>query len=422
MSFRPAEMGGAEMSSRCLTSLRIWQLTVAVCVCATTGDALLAAGYPQVRGQRPGTLAAHFQTRPDSPFAAVQANYQAGGYPCVPQASCAPSTPYTAPETPPQPLSNTAPPAAPQYNFSNAPSGLVPSARTVAANGGYIDPAIVETQLRFRYDSAYGFNRADRAEYFYSTWTVFGGKTPPRDMGPNDNIDAQFFKLYYEQLVMDDLSLFIEAPIILNNPSGVPGPGPNTSGFGDLNAGFKWALYETDTTILTFQLKNYIAVGDPDKWLTAGHASIEPGLLFLTQPADRWTIEAELKDWIPIQGGVNPRNGRDFAGNVLSYGIGAAYAVVDNSSLSVAPVAEFVGWSVLDGQKTDYASSGRLIGPVDASGDTIVNGKFGVRIGFGKDTCDPTKQRDSIYIGYGRALTGERWYQDILRAEYRMFF
>jgi hypothetical protein len=399
---------------------------VTVCVCATAGDALLADDYQQTGGYRPGALSAHFQARPDSPFAAVQTGYQVGGYPCAPNNSCAPSTPYTDPgmtDMPPEPMpAAPAPPEASPFNFTSAPGGLVPSARTVAANGGYIDPAIVETQLRFRYDAAYGFNAADRAEYYYSTWTVFGGKTPPADMGPNDNVDAQFFRLYYEQLILDDVSLFIEAPIILNNPSGTPGPGPNTSGFGDLNAGFKWALWETDDTILTFQLKNYIAVGDPDKWLTAGHASIEPGLLFLTQPAERWTIEAELKDWIPIQGGVNPQNGEDFAGNVLNYGIGAAYAVVDNCDMRVSPVAEFVGWSVLDGQKTIYNSRGGLIGPVDAGGDTIVNGKFGVRVGFGQKQGFPQQRRDSIYIGYGRALTGQRWYQDIFRFEYRMFF
>lgn len=415
------------MSARCFT---FWRTTLAVCVCAATAHALRADDYPSGRYQ-PGTLSAHFQTRPaDSPFAALQSSCQVGGHSCAPNGSCAPSSPYPAPsdsELPPEPMPSTPEPApqpAPQFNFTSAPSGLVPSARTVAASGGYIDPAIVETQIRFRYDAAWGFNASDRAEYYYSTWTVFGGQTPVREMGPNDNVDAQYLKLYYEQVIFEDFSLFIEAPVIFNNPSGDPGPGPNTYGFGDINAGFKWALLETDNSILTFQLRNYIALGDAPKWLTAGHASIEPGLLYLNSPTDRWTIEAELKDWIPLQGAVNPQNGRDYAGNVLNYGLGASYAVVDNCNLRVSPVAEFVGWSVLSGQKFDYGfnPNGGRIGPVDAGGDTIVNGKFGVRIGWGETQGFPTRRRDSIYIGYGRALTSERWYQDIFRFEYRMFF
>ena len=51
--------------------------------------------------------------------------------------------------------------------------------------------------------------------------------------------------------------------------------------------------------------------------------------------------------------------------------------------------------------------------PVDARGDTIVNGKFGVRVGSGKS---------DFYVGYGRALTGEVWYKDIIRFEFRRAF
>jgi hypothetical protein len=50
---------------------------------------------------------------------------------------------------------------------------------------------------------------------------------------------------------------------------------------------------------------------------------------------------------------------------------------------------------------------------VDAAGDTIVNLKFGVRSYFG---CS------DLYLGYGRCVTGDRWYQDILRVEYRYHF
>ena len=52
--------------------------------------------------------------------------------------------------------------------------------------------------------------------------------------------------------------------------------------------------------------------------------------------------------------------------------------------MRVSPVTEFVGWSVLDGQKISTTLRATSSGPVDAGGDTIVNGKFGVRVGFGQ--------------------------------------
>ena len=49
-----------------------------------------------------------------------------------------------------------------------------------------------------------------------------------------------------------------------------------------------------------------------------------------------------------------------------------------------------------------------------AGGDTIVNAKIGARFTFG--------DAQSLYFGYGRALTGTVWYKDIIRVEYRMDF
>ena len=51
---------------------------------------------------------------------------------------------------------------------------------------------------------------------------------------------------------------------------------------------------------------------------------------------------------------------------------------------------------------------------VSASGDTIVNLKAGVRVG--------NYSGHSLYVGYGRALTGDVWYDEILRIEYRKMF
>ena len=49
-----------------------------------------------------------------------------------------------------------------------------------------------------------------------------------------------------------------------------------------------------------------------------------------------------------------------------------------------------------------------------AVGDTIVNAKIGYRIGVGRNS--------QIYAGYGRALAGDTWYDNIWRLEFRLFF
>jgi hypothetical protein len=46
-------------------------------------------------------------------------------------------------------------------------------------------------------------------------------------------------------------------------------------------------------------------------------------------------------------------------------------------------------------------------------GDTIVNAKLGLRIGSGNA---------DFYASYGRALTGDVWYKDIVRLEFRLGF
>jgi hypothetical protein len=85
----------------------------------------------------------------------------------------------------------------------------------------------------------------------------------------------------------------------------------------------------------------------------------------------------------------------------------------------VAPVVEVVGWTVLSGKELNPDG----LVATGAAGDTIVNAKFGVRIGIGKAPPDSLIwSRSDLYVGYGRALTGEVWYKDMLRVEFRRFF
>ena len=59
---------------------------------------------------------------------------------------------------------------------------------------------------------------------------------------------------------------------------------------------------------------------------------------------------------------------------------------------------------------------------VNSAGKTIVNAKMGVRVGFGDLLETGWFSSSDLYVGYGRALTGDVWYRDILRVEYRVRF
>ena len=75
----------------------------------------------------------------------------------------------------------------------------------------------------------------------------------------------------------------------------------------------------------------------------------------------------------------------------------------------MAPVVELVGWHVTDGFQTPP------VGPAEAN---TVNLEIGGRVSW----TSSSDALGSLYVGYGRALTDARWYEDILRVEYRWSF
>lgn len=261
---------------------------------------------------------------------------------------------------------------------------------------GYIDNPIVGNQFRFRYDSNYNARQPARAEYL---WPV-GGKRGPGP-GPDTSVDYQDLAAYTELEVADGWSLFGEVPVRFANPE----IQDNTAGLGDSNFGFRHAFGVTADSVQTFQFRVYVPTGDGDRGLGTDHVSLEPGLLWYEQLAPRLTGFAELKDWIAIDGSEG------FAGNVLRYGVGASYVLLEECRhRNVSAVTEFVGWTVLDGGSA-ITTPGPVTRFVDAAGDTIVNAKVGLRWRISVDT--------DVYGGYGRGLTGDTHYSDMLRLELR---
>jgi hypothetical protein len=345
-------------------------------------------------------------------------------------------------------------------------SGLALSGSSVAmaAPGAYLDNAIPRTMFRLRYDAGFDMNRPDRAEFFYATWKelsfhphgINGDGTffDPKARGPEQlpgKLDFQDVTSYFEYAFNKRLSVFADVPVRFLNfrdiqedfpseemkPPGTqnlaPNPGspffpePNrgmseshqdrTGGLSDVTAGFKFAVVADPDRYVTFQFQTFIPTGDPHTGLGTGHASLEPGLLVYQRLTDRLAVQGQFEDWIPIGGGPG-------AGNVLIYGLGVGYDVYQRCNLRITPVAEFVGWTVLNGfESVDEPIVAtpppgfvlpRTHGVEDAGGDTIINAKLGVRTYFGRG--------NDVYVGWGHALTNDRWYRDIVRVEYRYSF
>jgi hypothetical protein len=266
------------------------------------------------------------------------------------------------------------------------------------SNVGYIDTALIGNQARLRFDAAYNDNRPSRAEFFYAA----GRDTTRKLPFPETRVDYQEFSAYLEGRLAHNVSAFVETPVRLLNPE----VNENHTGFGDMNAGFKYALINESNLVTTFQLRTYIPTGDPRRGLGTDHVSLEPALLAWDRLAERVTLYGELRYWIPI-------GGTDFAGDVIRYGIGVSYGMRCQDRFWVTPVIELVGWTVLDGKEQAVPVPDVAIAS-NASGDTIINAKFGARLGYGS--------RADFYAGYGRALTGEVWYKDIIRVEFRLLF
>lgn len=288
------------------------------------------------------------------------------------------------------------------------------------SNVGYIDSAIPRTQVKLQFDSAWGANRPDRAEFFYAKcgcFNMFGipAAGPP---GLTTNVDYQELTSYIEWAPAQRFSAFLELPWRFVNPTG-DGVAP-TNGFGDIRAGVKGAFLYSEDQVATLQLRAFAPSGEPTRALGTDHYTLEPALLYYRKLADRLYSESEFRIWVPI-------GGSDFSGEVIRYGTGLSYLLVDAPRWQASPVAELVGWTVLRGQELAPTPPG--IVPIaaaaqQAGGETIGNLKLGTRFGIGARQEGPgaSTTKADLYVGYGMALTGTVWYSDIFRVEYRLRF
>jgi hypothetical protein len=295
---------------------------------------------------------------------------------------------------------------------------------------GYIDNAIVGSEVRIRFDAAFNDAFPDRAEFVYAKCGCYRSTGADRNAGPGPgpgipkNVNYQILSFMGEYAVNRRFSAFVEIPFRWIQPQGVapksltyPNPAfPNGAGISDVQAGLKFAMLASSRHYLTAQLLSYFPSGDSRSGLGTNHFSVEPALLYYQRLSERFEIEGELGGWLPIGGSSGQVTGssQGFAGNLFFYGIGPSYTLINGERLRLAPVIELVGWNVTGGQQTGAPGKGHCCTAFSASGINVVNLKIGARMEFGGHS--------SLYVGYGKALTSADWYDQIVRVEYRYAF
>ena len=305
---------------------------------------------------------------------------------------------------------------------------------TEGSTVGYIDEAIVGSQVRIRSDAALGDTQPDLAEFIQAQpkYDASRVQSAPAGPGPGLAIKENFQQLYVrgEYAPLDRIFFVVDVPVRWVQPvsfaAGTTANGTwgNQGGLSDISAGFKLAVQESERDSLTFQFLSSFPSGDASKALGTAHYAIAPAILEYQKLSDRFSMESEINDSHPI-GGDTP----GFAADVLQFGSGLSYRAYRGHSVSIAPVIEFVEWKIFGG----HWSNPQLIVPnypnpdgttcptggsppcFDSADGHIINLKGGFRTFIGNSS--------SIYVGYGHVLTNANlWYNQIFRLEYRRSF
>jgi len=301
---------------------------------------------------------------------------------------------------------------------------------------GYIDSAIIGSSVRVRFDAAFDNTGPDRGEFFYAKCGCYREVgLDPQAPGPAPALDGadpattQFietgadftdFWLTGEYKFSGRFSGFIDG--LFRSVS--PEVNKSWSGVGDVSIGFKGAAIANPSRFLTFQLKATLPTGDAAKGLGTDATWWEPGVLYFQEIKERATIAAEFRVAIPTGGSSDAGvpeltggelGGGDFSSTVYRYGFGGSFDINPQSKVVVAPVVEFVGWTLDGGYATTTIDGTAATAGAESAETTIVNAKVGIRMTWGDSS-------GSVYVGWGTALTSDSWYENIVRAEYRHTF
>jgi len=288
----------------------------------------------------------------------------------------------------------------PNHSIEFLPPSLAES------NVGWIDSALIGNQVRFRYDARWKNPTPDRAEFFVGRSKQYfdGFEINGRGFAvPESNIDMFEGTTYVEYAFTPRLSGFMEMPVRYIRPT----ENPTAIGGGDFNLGFKLAYFAMPDQVQTFQLRLIFPTGSESRGLGTGHSVIEPSLLLWQKLSQDFTLESEIRNWIPV-GGLN------YSGYTLRYALGLSYDMYRGDSFSIKPVTELIGWSTLRGLQSDFINSLPTFQTTSSAVGTVIESAWGVR-GTVYGNCD-------YYAGYSFALTTPTWFEHNLRAELRWRF
>jgi hypothetical protein len=263
------------------------------------------------------------------------------------------------------------------------------------SNVGFVDNALLWDQLRLRFDAAYDMNRPTRGQYFIAPGPPLKKRGLPL---AERRIDYQEASAYAEHVFLPNLSAFVDVPVRFLNPEF----NDNHWGLSDAQIGFKLALLQWETFNATGQVRLYLPTAAVQRGLGNDEATLEPGILVNWEPIPHLYVEAEFQVWWSLSGTI-------YDTEILRYGLGLSYGERGEGAW-VVPVLECQGWGLPRGRETVVLSARRNY-VQETENEMIFNAYAGFRAGYG--------ERGDLFVGYGRALTGEVWYKDMFRIELR---
>lgn len=258
-----------------------------------------------------------------------------------------------------------------------------------------IEVPMPNNHFAIRYDSADGLRYPDRAEYF---WAKQGGAGPGL---PERSIDYQDLR-FILSAGNRRFSTITDIPLRFIDASG----NGATGGLGDISIATKLLLIDGNNWKITQYFRTIMQTGAVARGLSAGHVSLEPGLLAQFKWTERRYWFGELRYLFPV--GADPVH----SGNVLRYSLGTSSIWYETDTFAALRTFELVGTSVLTGSKT--APDGTTVLPVDGEHSLAI--LPGIRLVLG-----PAGDLGLFELGFqgGVATNKKGFYSSLARLELR---
>ena len=249
-----------------------------------------------------------------------------------------------------------------------------------------------------RWDSGFGLQTPDRAEYFWS----MPGKGPALSPFYPNSINYQELR-FVNEVGNQVMSVQTEIPLRFLEPFS----GASNSGIGDMKIATKARLINGKRFQVTQIFRTYIPIGSSTNGMGTGHVSLEPGALVRYELRPNTYVHTQVKYWIPIAADVG------FASNVLTTGVGISHVLYESNNFSIIPDVEFVNYDFLNGEKTFNAIT------VSSGGENAYNIVTGARFVIGpKGDLGLFEFGVSNTTGVGK----DRYVNDLLRFDFKFIY